>query len=72
MPTDESHNTRVSRRLAAILSADIVGHSALMGPDAEATVRDLKAHQAVVLPTVGEYAGRIIDKVMVSSPSLAA
>ena len=49
------------RRLAAILAADIAGYSRLMGEDEAATVRDLKAHQAVVLPLVGRYGGRIID-----------
>ena len=42
-----------SRRLAAILAADIAGYSALMAADEEATVRDLKAHQAVILPMIG-------------------
>jgi pimeloyl-ACP methyl ester carboxylesterase len=32
-----------------------------MGQDEAATVRDLKAHQAVVLPLVGRYGGRVID-----------
>ncbi len=32
-----------------------------MGENEAATVRDLKAHQAVVLPLVGRYGGRIID-----------
>ena len=50
-----------SRKLAAILAADIAGYSALMGADEPRTVRDLKGHQAVVLPMVGEYGGRIID-----------
>jgi class 3 adenylate cyclase len=50
-----------SRRLAAILAADIAGYSALMGADEARTVRDLKGHQAVVLPLVGEFGGRIID-----------
>src|SRR3974377_1370518 len=50
-----------SRRLAAILAADIAGYSALMGADEARTVRDLKSHQAVVLPMVGEFGGRIID-----------
>src|SRR5215467_1913681 len=50
-----------SRRLAAILAADIAGYSALMGADEEATVRDLKAHQRVILPIIGEHGGRIID-----------
>src|SRR3974390_1819635 len=52
---------RVERRLSAILAADIAGYSALMGADEARTVRDLKGHQAVVLPMVGEFGGRIID-----------
>jgi len=52
---------RMERRLSAILAADIAGYSALMGADEARTVRDLKAHQAVVLPMVGAFAGRIID-----------
>ena len=51
----------MNRRLAAILAADIAGYSRLMGEDEAATVRDLKGHQAVVLPLVGRYGGRIID-----------
>jgi class 3 adenylate cyclase/pimeloyl-ACP methyl ester carboxylesterase len=51
----------MKRRLAAILAADIAGYSRLMGEDETATVRDLKGHQAVVLPLVGRYGGRIID-----------
>jgi class 3 adenylate cyclase len=49
------------RKLAAILAADIAGYSALMGADEARTVRDLKRHQAVVLPMIGERGGRIID-----------
>ena len=52
---------KVSRRLAAILAADIAGYSRLMGEDEAATVRALKGHQAEVLPMVGDYGGRIID-----------
>jgi adenylate cyclase len=54
-------NPKVSRRLAAILAADIAGYSALMGMDEEASVRDLKAHQAIVLPMISEHGGRVID-----------
>jgi adenylate cyclase len=50
-----------SRRLAAILAADIAGYSALMGSDEARTVRDLKGHQAVVLLMVGDFGGRVID-----------
>ncbi|MGH2605722.1 MAG: adenylate/guanylate cyclase domain-containing protein, partial [Anaerolineales bacterium] len=51
----------MKRRLAAILAADIAGYSRLMGEDEAATVRDLKGHQAVILPLVERYGGRIID-----------
>jgi adenylate cyclase len=49
------------RRLTVILAADIVGYSALMGQDELRTVHDLKGHQAVVLPMVGNCGGRVID-----------
>ena len=52
---------RQSRRLVAILAADVAGYSALMGADEVRTVRDLKRCQAVVLPMISEFGGRIID-----------
>jgi TolB-like protein/class 3 adenylate cyclase/Tfp pilus assembly protein PilF len=51
----------INRRLAAILAADIAGYSRLMHEDEAATVRDLKAHQSVILPLIGRHGGRIID-----------
>src|SRR5512143_1417500 len=51
----------IKRRLAAIPAADIASYSRLMGEDEAATVRDLKGHQAVILPLVGRHSGRIID-----------
>src|SRR5262245_46154095 len=50
-----------SRRLAAILAADIAGYSALMAADEIDTVSSLKGHQTVILPMVAAYSGRIID-----------
>jgi len=52
---------RQQRRLAAILAADIAGYSALMGADEARTVRDLKAHQTVILPMIANHGGRVID-----------
>ncbi|RFB81278.1 alpha/beta fold hydrolase [Methylovirgula sp. 4M-Z18] len=49
------------RKLVAVLAADIAGYSILMGSDEVRTVRDLKGHQAVLLPLIGEYGGHIID-----------
>jgi class 3 adenylate cyclase/pimeloyl-ACP methyl ester carboxylesterase len=61
MPIGEPGSAKADRRLAAILAADIAGYSALMGSDEARTVRDLKEHQAAVLPMIGEFGGHIID-----------
>jgi TolB-like protein len=50
-----------SRRLTAILAADIAGYSALMGVDEARTVRELKGHQSIILPMIDEVGGRVID-----------
>ena len=52
---------RVERRLAAILSADVVGYSRLMGEDEEGTLASLKAHRdALIDRKIAEYRGRIV------------
>jgi adenylate cyclase len=58
---DATNKPQIPRRLAAIFAADIAGYSALMGDDEEGTVRELKAHQAVILPMIADHGGRIID-----------
>jgi adenylate cyclase len=67
---------KVSRRLAAILAADIAGYSRLMGEDEPATVRALKGHQTLILPLVGEFGGRVIDTagdgILAEFPSVVA
>ena len=37
---------RLQRRIAAILAADVVGYSRLMGKDEETTLATLKAYRA--------------------------
>ena len=59
--TEGPEKTKALRRLAAVLAADIASYSALMGADEAGTVRDLKAHQAVIFPMITEHGGRIID-----------
>jgi class 3 adenylate cyclase/TolB-like protein len=49
------------RRLAAILAADVAGYSRLMGRNEEGTVRELEAHQAVILPLIARHGGSIIN-----------
>ena len=52
---------RLQRRLAAILSADVVGYSRLMGLDEEGTLARLKAmRRDLVDPTIAAHCGRIV------------
>jgi len=52
---------RVERRLAAILAADVVGYSRLMGKDEEGTLAALKAcRRELIDPTIAEHRGRIV------------
>jgi TolB-like protein len=62
----------MNRRLAAILAADIAGYSRLMHEDETSTVRDLKAHQSVVLPLIARHGGRIITEDLTSDLSRLA
>lgn len=49
------------RKLAAILAADVVGYSRLMGRDESGTLARLKAHRTERLePTLVRYGGRIV------------
>ncbi|MEM9061581.1 MAG: adenylate/guanylate cyclase domain-containing protein [Pseudomonadota bacterium] len=51
----------IERRLAAILMADVVGYSRLMGQDEAATLLALQESRfAVTDPTIGSHHGRII------------
>src|SRR5262245_19021371 len=45
----------------ASFAADIASYSALIGTDEARTVKDLKGHQSIVLPMIGQFGGRIID-----------
>ena len=49
------------RRLAAIVSADVVGYSRLMGADETGTLEALRAHRAELIdPRISEHGGRIV------------
>jgi adenylate cyclase len=50
-----------TRRLAAILAADVAGYSRLMGADEEGTLERLKALRRELLdPRIAEHHGRIV------------
>jgi class 3 adenylate cyclase len=51
----------MQRRLAAILAADVVGYSQLMGADEMGTLTSLKSHRRELTdPTIAEHHGRIV------------
>jgi adenylate cyclase len=53
--------TTATRRLAAILAADVAGYSRLMGADEEGTHERLKAHLVeLVEPKIREHHGRLV------------
>jgi class 3 adenylate cyclase len=66
--------TRVGRRLSAILAADVVGYSRLMGLDEVGTARTLREHRAVSDALVAKHGGRIVkttgDGVLLEFPSV--
>jgi adenylate cyclase len=53
--------TRVNRKLAAILSADVVGYSKLMADDEAATVDTLKQYRVAVGHVIERHKGRIVN-----------
>jgi TolB-like protein/class 3 adenylate cyclase len=52
---------RVSRKMSAILSADVKDYSRLMSADEEGTVKDLNACREIIAGCVHEHRGRIVD-----------
>ena len=55
-------SAREDRRLAAILSADMVGYSRLMEADEQDTIVRQKAHRGDLIdPTIAEHNGRIVS-----------
>jgi adenylate cyclase len=65
----------VNRRLAAILAADVVGYSRLMGADEEGTLKRLMEHRRTLIdPKIVEHHGRIVkstgDGLLIEFPSV--
>src|SRR5215510_1941886 len=66
---------RMTRKLAAIVAADVVGYSRLMGADEAGTLAALKAHRReLVDPKIAAHQGRIVkttgDGLLVEFPSV--
>ena len=65
-----------TRKLAAILAADVVGYSRLMGEDEAGTARAVREHREAATPIVQEHGGRLVkttgDGVLLEFPSVVA
>jgi len=55
--TEES----LKRKLTAILSADVIGYSRLMGDDEESTIRTLKGYRSAMTSLIQKHQGRVVD-----------
>ena len=56
-----SEESRTTRRLAAILAADVAGYSRLMGADEEGTLAALKGHRRELIdPLIAQHQGRVV------------
>ena len=49
-----------TRRLAAILAADVAGYSRLMGADEVGTAQALREHRSAADPLIAQYGGRVV------------
>jgi class 3 adenylate cyclase len=68
-------NKPTQRRLAAIVSVDVVGYSRLMGLDEVGTLASLRAHRAELIDAkIAEHGGRIVktmgDGLLLEFPSV--
>ena len=65
-----------TRKLAAILFADVVGYSRLMGEDEAGTARAVREHREAARPIVATHGGRIVrtigDGLLLEFPSVVA
>ena len=65
-----------ARRLAAILAADVVGYSRLMGEDEAGTARAVGERREAARPIVASHGGRIVkttgDGLLLEFPSVVA
>ena len=65
-----------ARRLAAILAADVLGYSRLMGEDEAGTARAVREHREAAAPIVRGFGGRLVktmgDGVLLEFPSVVS
>ena len=56
-----SNKQEVTRKLRAILSADVKGYSILMANDEIFTIKTIKEYRKIISDVVNQYKGRVVD-----------
>src|SRR3954466_704411 len=74
MSLSSTPESRIGRRLAAIVAADVAGYSRLMGLDEVGTARTLREHRRVTDALVEKHGGRLVkstgDGLLLEFPSV--
>ena len=52
---------KVTRKLRAILSADVKGYSILMADDETFTIKTIKEYRSIISNCINQYNGRVVD-----------
>ena len=56
-----TNEQKVTRKLRAILSADVKGYSLLMTNDEASTIKTLKEYRIVMSEIIKHHSGRVVD-----------
>ena len=56
-----SNDNKVTRKLSAILSADVKGYSLLMADDEIHTIQTLKVYRSLMSDLINQHSGRVVD-----------
>ena len=60
---DFMSKSKYKRKLTAILSADVVGYSRLMGDDEESTIQTLNTYRDIMTTLIEHHRGSVVDAV---------
>ena len=55
------NDKKITRKLRAILSADVKGYSLLMAEDEVHTIQTLKAYRSLMSDLISQHSGRVVD-----------
>jgi len=56
-----SNEQKFTRKLSAIMSADVKGYSILMSEDEVFTIKTLKAYRQIMSDIIIQQSGRVVD-----------